>query len=76
MDIGIKIAKSAMLARSNFHIVLKTLVLKLSINVPIAKAGTNRIFSNFESTLDEFSGTKFHLESINPITINANRNII
>ena len=76
MESGMKTTSITRLITSNLHTAASVSGLQYLINVPITSAGINRMFSSLESTLAEFSGTNFHFEKINPITINVNRNNI
>ena len=53
------IREPAELISNNFQATLIFSIVKYSINVPITNAGTNRLFSSFDKTADEFSGTAF-----------------
>lgn len=66
----------AKLTKNNFHAVPSFSTVKLLTNVPKTNAGTNKLFSNFDKTVAEFSGTAFSFATTYPIKINENRTII
>lgn len=74
--VGIAINAIIKLIKNNFPVFLKLSTVKLDIKVPITNAGIKRIFSSLDKTVDELSGTKLNLRSINPIIIKIKRTAI
>ena len=64
------------LIMNNLHAVSNFSTVKFEIKVPKTKAGTNRLFSNFDKTVAEFSGIAFSFATTNPRKINEKRTII